>query len=513
MGKKNKHIDYKPRFDPNPGRIPKLRANYYKPNKGLTAPGHDFLGPFNDNFIGPARNPSDQAAREHDPTYQHWSDYLMNTDSDDKFIEATEGLDGFGFIANNIFKAKRHLAFNKKQKLGHSTSFISQSSPNDASLFHKTPAKADPPKAPVVKTLPLDVSGNISPAVKKPKDIPDTLWQSSKEVNKFKNWLAEGDQKAMSKKELDGDVTMGDAETPAPTSASAAKTGGGGATSGRTGQHGETPVDMPLNIERTPWKPTLTVLHSYYAYTGAVAVTSSAVAAWSYRLNSIYDIRRDTGAITDVEPTLGVAGADAADATVQLPPFRAHYANYYNYWTVLETRYRVRFYIIPNLGADVGNKDIELFAYVYHHGQQEPPRYCEPTGSGTTMITHQMRRLHRGMYYVPLRYIPDTTVTQQVALDFNTISGVYTPGSIHHEVSEDELSQVWHKMTEVPPMKEGLTIIVQKSPTGTYGGQVDVRAEVSLEYVTQYKDLKRDYQYPHQLSDIVNAADVGSQIN
>lgn len=273
--------------------------------------------------------------------------------------------------------------------------------------------------------------------------------------------------------------------------------------------HGETSIDPYSFVKSTPWRRTETVKMDYYAFPSATSITTTAPAQWSYRLNSIYDCR-DTSTYSDIEaPAVNTAPtADAADGTVNYPTWRGYWLNFYKYWTVVETKWRFRFHVIP---TDQGNSDIQLMVYVYHHGIQKPPLYAEPTGGANTLITHQFRRQHSGMFFFPITYTPNVKgESLLVDMDRNACSGTWTPGSIKHEVAEDELQQIWHKQTEVPPTREGITIIVQKSPTDTYGGAVAVRCEASLQYTVQLKDLKREFQYPTQLTAIsaIPATDV-----
>lgn len=287
---------------------------------------------------------------------------------------------------------------------------------------------------------------------------------------------------------------------PAATriAAEATKTAGSNGTMMGVG-HGETPIDPVRSIIRQPWQSSVTTVHHYYAAHGPSQVTTTAPAVWRYRLNSIYDCR-DTGTYVDTDPP-ATPVADGADAAVNTPTWRTYWSTYYNYWTVLSSKYRMRFKLAP---TDATTKDVELMCYVYHHGTQFPPLYADATagGTGTTLVAHQFRRQHRGMYYFPLRYRPDTGFNNQEQFDINSCSGEWVPGSIKHEVAEDELQQIWHKITEVPPTREGLTFIIQRSPVGNYTGAVDIYPEISIEYTVQWKDLKRAYQYPTQITSV-----------
>jgi hypothetical protein len=86
---------------------PKLRGEHYKPKKGLVPRGYDFLGPFNDNIIGPGRNPADEAARWHDMAYTSPSQYFFRSQADEEFIKHTGTSEGWGKFGNRFFRAKK----------------------------------------------------------------------------------------------------------------------------------------------------------------------------------------------------------------------------------------------------------------------------------------------------------------------------------------------------------------------------------------------------------------------
>lgn len=155
-----------------------------------------------------------------------------------------------------------------------------------------------------------------------------------------------------------------------------------------------------------------------------------------------------------------------------------------------------------------------MMVYVYHHGAQKPPLFCEATGGSNTMIDHQFRRQHKGMYYFPIRYSPDPGFATTKQYEINTCSGTWVPGSIKHEVAEDELAQIWQEALQVPPTREGLTIIVTPAPTSAWGtADIRVQPEFSLEYTVQLKDLKRDFQYPTQKTAVPAISNAPAQGN
>lgn len=296
-----------------------------------------------------------------------------------------------------------------------------------------------------------------------------------------------------------GDDPMGEPE-PTTSTALATRTANP-SSSTRNIQHGETEVsNIPYSL-KTPWQKTVQARCTYYKnFDLTLGSGAASVQHFSFRLNSIYDCQRDQ-TYSEAEVAAGTADSNAGDATLQKPTYRDYWMNYYKYWTVVKSAYRFRFYVRPtsaNFGADVENRDIEVMAYVYHHGQQQPPKFN--TGSTTVAVPHYIKRDHDGMYYFPLRYDP---LAKGVSFGDapETCSGDYTPGSIVHEVGEDEERQTWHKPLEVPPQLEAVTVHFQKSPWAQYGSDILIRCEVTLEYHAQFKDLFTIFQYPTGESD------------
>lgn len=299
--------------------------------------------------------------------------------------------------------------------------------------------------------------------------------------------------------------TPADGDDPMPLARATASGGAQTALTGRGTQHGETAVsNIPYSL-RTPWPETVQVKMRYRSLMGLQTYTATNVAQYQFRLNSIYDVYRNT---PDAGSTEATATADTADATVQTPTWRPYWTNFYNYWTVVKSRYNARIWIKPNAySTEKNNRDIQAMVYVYHHGLQAPPAL-----SGTDAVEHKHRVDHDGMYYFPVNYTPET-MGKSFAVDARTFSGDYTPGSIKHEVVEDELHQTWHKVTEVPPTPEILNIIIQKSPISEFGGSVDTRLEIEIEYDVQLKDLKQQFQYPTQGTDLAAVPDYAKQGN
>jgi hypothetical protein len=270
-------------------------------------------------------------------------------------------------------------------------------------------------------------------------------------------------------------------------------------------QHGETAVEpIPTRVSlRKPWPETVQVVMPYYKILPSQTLSTTSGIANAWRLNSIYDCETITTYSADP-----AAVADVADATINLPMWRNYWMTFYQYWSVVKTTWRIRLRC-PNLSSVE-----EQTAYLYFHGLQRPP--LQTTAGG--YIYHEHRIQHPGVIWKHIR--PKHDMYSFVGhephrflwFEFN---GTWTPGSIKHEVVEDELHQTWHKATEVPPTPEVMTLIVQPS---AYNEEVEVGtnmrfiAEISLEYHVQLKDLKAAYQYVDHTTAIPGIAGIAAQV-
>lgn len=277
------------------------------------------------------------------------------------------------------------------------------------------------------------------------------------------------------------------------------------AAAGRTGVgHGETAVsNIPVSL-KIPFAKTVQQICSYYQVLNGTVGTGTAI-AYQWRLNTPYDVYNNNAYASTEAPTPGSAPtADTSDATPQISSYHAYWMNFYKYYTVVNARYKIRFFCWPV--TDATTRDSEMIAYFYHHGIQNPPLFR----SGTNVVPHQQKRLHDGMYWVPFHYTP-STMGKSLYDQARVATGEYTPGSIVHEVGEDELQQVWHRYNEVPPTQERLTMHLQEGPMNASTETMNYKIEVTLEYTVQYKDLKVDFQYPTSLSDVPAISDFAGQ--
>lgn len=272
----------------------------------------------------------------------------------------------------------------------------------------------------------------------------------------------------------------------APQAATMSLASTGGAVRAR-GMHGETPITNIPRAVFNPWPKTINVIMPYRTMM-SIGVTNDPATTptgYSFRLNSIYDCRKNTYTYT-ADPS---ATADTADGTVNTPHMRPYWMTFYRYWSVVRSRYRVT---IMRLSTAIGDRH-DTF-YFYHHGLQGPPL----VSTGTTPVEHRYRKHHPGVKWLDFYSRNMNTAYTNNSIYDNTkyVHGYYEPGSIRHEIVEDELAQTWHKDTEVPPTPEMLTIIPQVGERDIANTvSISYRMWVEIEYEVQLKDLYAQYEY------------------
>ena len=301
------------------------------------------------------------------------------------------------------------------------------------------------------------------------------------------------------------DIGTPDATTPMTTMAT---------TSGRAARMhgGETPM-TPFPISRYhPFDRTQQVIMTYRG-TGQFSLASgtgaTAVDVIQFRLNSIYDCRNAPVTYT-ANPT---AVADTIDGVVlNTPAMRDFWMTFYRYWSVVNSNYKFKVRS-SYTGAAYTTGQQEYF--IYEHGLQNPP--LVDTAATPQLIKKQWRKFHPNLVHIMRTtdepQVTGTSYTQRNALNWQVYHGSYKPGSIKHDVVEDELHQTWHKPTEVPPTKEVVTVIAQRHADSNTTATTTMDWTMEINYVVQLKDLVAEIEYIQPASDLFGITNWASQTN
>lgn len=267
---------------------------------------------------------------------------------------------------------------------------------------------------------------------------------------------------------------------------------GSGPTSG--GQHGETGVELLQYTKFHPFKRTEQVLMPFYNHVSMTYTENTTSATQvTYRLNSIYDIIHAGATFSTIDPNTMTILADQPDAAggIQVPMMREYWKQFYSYWHVVKCEWK--FSILPPAYDRSTNIQFQLF--FYEHGIQQPP-ITQTVGGTAKLIPHHVRQYHP---HVRQHTIQNISMDDQRHNGWQTITGVWRPGDIQHEVAEDEFTRVWHKFEQVPPTAEKLTILLQLMDGFDTGGLAATnhvfQTRMTMHYTVQLKDLKTQYEF------------------
>lgn len=282
------------------------------------------------------------------------------------------------------------------------------------------------------------------------------------------------------------DEDMGGDDNSGTMTAASARSSGG-----RT-DGSETHVDPFYAPRLRPFMDTQNTINPMYrtgSLTIASGTTSTSVAHFSIRINSIWDVLTSLTYAADPTPAAGTS-----DGGNETPMLREFWQNIYRYWTVVKTHYKVRFWT-----NDATDQEFDIWCY--HHGQQMPP--VTVGGSGGTTMYSKYRRLHRHAHYKTLNTYNSAATEKPLFKNTVTFEGVYRPGNrtVVNDVAEDEYKETWHRVTEVPSLQEYVTFIAQRSERSGTATQVTLNYDIELVFHTQWKDLEAKFQYMDPTAD------------
>jgi hypothetical protein len=265
-----------------------------------------------------------------------------------------------------------------------------------------------------------------------------------------------------------------------------------GVSGGTMGNAAErvTPVEIPRAIFTHPFQDTITVRLPYQSMVFSQGITAAAVRAasdvlaYTWRLNSPVDIATSYTYVADPTPS-----ADTASGTQNSPMYWRYYSSLYRYYTVIKSSYKI--YVRP---SNIGGR--RWSAWTYHHGNQGPPIM----DASFVYPTDHYKGFHKHARCTPIVERSTASTIENSDWSERTISGEYYPGrySVQNDVVEDDLTRTWHKVSDVPPLKELLTLIIHKSDfENNFSGTnfFDIKFEIT--YDVQFKDLYEQFAYPY----------------
>jgi hypothetical protein len=264
-------------------------------------------------------------------------------------------------------------------------------------------------------------------------------------------------------------------------------------------------------------------LHSKFSWSINNVTTTAGASRFKMRMNSITDIFDITYQADNTNITPGV---DTNTGTLTTPSMKAYWETIYRYFAVVACKYRVTFRVTTETTTNA-----QVMIYKYLHGHQDPPL---TDGGGTNLVTHEYRQHHphcefktvdtnQGTYTAVAPVVGNVTIANPGAdtayaagekrwynatggntyawakpnniSNTATFSGIWKPGTIKHEVLEDQFQETWTLFTAAPKQHEYMTYIVTHSPYSDINIGVAGVVNIDCEYIVQLKDLDTKYQY------------------
>ncbi|KAF0752888.1 hypothetical protein AaE_005876 [Aphanomyces astaci] len=252
-----------------------------------------------------------------------------------------------------------------------------------------------------------------------------------------------------------------------------------------------TPVDIPRAIFTHPFQDIITVKlqYQYTEFQKAITMASTRAATdvftTSFRLNSPVDVITSYAYTADPSPA-----PDTLFGTVNSPMYWNYYSKLYRYYTVMHSKYKIT--VRP-----IGTSGLRMSAWTYHHGNQGP--YI--MDASFVYPTDHYKAFQPQTRCTPLTERGNGASVHNADWSERTIIGEYYPGhrSVQNEIVEDDLTRTWHKVSEVPPLKELCTLILHNADFQiNTPGNVYFDYKIEVEYTVQFKDLCEQYAYPFQ---------------
>lgn len=240
----------------------------------------------------------------------------------------------------------------------------------------------------------------------------------------------------------------------------------------------ETPIDKFRYAFRGLPSTATTVLR--YIDTGSLSITTGQVGTLKYRMNSIYDVKKTTS-----------GGFDTGSSNLQQPAWRAHFVNYYDYYTVLGCKWTVS--VLQT--TERYDKEAAIFE-IYSGNTDIPITYSTSVYMGWQDF---MQWTNKKVHYTTPQDEMITAAGAQPPRRPRTISfnGYYKPGMFDREVRDDDKAKTWIAIDDAPTLYETLNLIFVQGPLSTLGAHpLDFNYAITLDYLVQFKDLKTQFLYP-----------------
>lgn len=476
-------------------RTTKFRS-YKRPKTGLTLPGYNNLGPFNE--LNTPLSKSDADALMHDIEYEKLGKraYWTFNQADEDLIEKLKDETDIGAkIAKNVFETKKKLS---EWKFLPSDPIQSKVKENPLLDFHKGSGKYPLTRA---RKKALERQQRITDFMKKKKaNVKPSLLSN----------LQQDEQ--MSR---DAKVS-------------------GGTGSGLNQGLQETPIDQVIDVERgfpsyqftsLPWSGIHFMDNNLY--TGIDI---------GFRMTSPYDVviggtatdrnTNATGKATDV-----TMKSDTEDTTYQSAMWFNWYASLYKYYHVVGCKWSILFENLSNepiwihqmyLNDTVppyyaSNEDMLMWNDCESHYVEALSKYVDTNGVKCAQLTQGWQRETNSAQSAE-------NFTSATALNSNRrntlqLSGQYSTGDKSHDIRLDTDVENWTAIDANPKLIERLVFRIKPETQAqrsqgeqgavNYGRKLKYKYHIKLEYLVEFKELVDGLRWPTTYTAILPTISTG----
>lgn len=456
-----------------------VRGQNKRPSKGLTLPGYNNLGPFNE--VNTPLTKSDADALMHDIKYDKIGKraYWTFNQADQDLIENLKDETDIGSkIAKNVFEVKKKLS---EWKFLPSDPIQSKVKENPLLDFHKGSGNHPLTRA---RKKALERQQRITDYMKKKKpNVKPSLLSN----------LQQSDQMSTQK---------------------------GGEGSKLDQGLKETPVDQVIDVERgfpsyqfasLPWSGIMFMDSN--RYTGLDI---------GFRMTSPYDVviggtvkdrNTNTGKSSDIEMK-----QDSDDVVVQSAMWFNWYASLYKYYHVVGCKWSIIFENLCNEPIWVhqmylndttppyfaSNEDMLMWNDVESHYVEPMAKYVDENGVKAAQLNQGWQRETNSL-------TNGENFTSATAINSNRrntlqLSGQYSPGDKSHDVRLDADVENWSLTNANPKLIERLLLRVKPETqaqraegdqgANSYGRKLKYKYTVKLEYLVEFKELVDGLRWP-----------------
>jgi hypothetical protein len=445
--------------------------------RGLTLPGYNNLGPFNEPGVPTTK--SDLYSLLHDKEYEKLGkrSYWTFNQADEDYLNALENEGDYGAKAAKLY-------FNAKKKL----------------------AKSDP----LQTTLPdakYEAFGvEAGPFSRTRARTVEKLKRQSRVTDFMRKKKLRGSKNSLSNLQQTTQVTTMSNEN--------------GSGAGKLAQ--ETPVDTVVDVERGI--PSYQFASLPYSAVWYDKNDKQKQIDFSFRMTSVYDVVVGTQT-SDVNPGTGTTNEktlknDSTDTIYNQPMWFKFYQGLYKYYSVVGCKWSL---LIENLGYEpfwvhqmyiagsdtptpkATNQDMLNWPDCKSHYVEPRINFTNPQGLMTGLMPGFQRETD-GQAPVPDGSGTQWPVNSQRR---NTLqlSGQYTPGDANRQINLDEVVENWSLVTTNPKLREILFLRIKPenerevgttSSTEDGGRLLHYKYTLKLEYLVEFKELKDGLKWPVQ---------------